>query len=147
MTGVDPAVGGRVPREAVPARATRQGAAVWSALAARAEFVTAQELHGQLRAAGSGIGLATVYRHLQALVDRAEVDAIQTPEGQTAYRLCERDDHHHHLVCRHCGRTVEIEDREVERWARQVAESAGFVEVEHTVEIFGTCASCAGTGG
>jgi Fur family ferric uptake transcriptional regulator len=46
-------------------------------------------------------------------------------------------------VCRSCGRTVEIEGPEVERWAAKVAERHGFVEVTHTVEIFGTCADCA----
>ncbi|MBI3688202.1 MAG: transcriptional repressor [Actinobacteria bacterium] len=124
-------------------RVTRQGAAVRAALASRTEFVSAQELHAQLRGKGVGVGLTTVYRHLQALVDSKQVDVLQTPDGQTVYRLCAREEHHHHLVCRHCGRTVEIEGREVERWTYRIAEAEGFVDVEHTVEVFGTCGECA----
>ena len=68
---------------------------------------------------------------------------LRTPEGESVYRICGTGDHHHHLVCRVCGRTVEIEGREVERWTRRVADAEGFVDVDHTVEVFGTCAACA----
>ncbi|MGC1208829.1 MAG: transcriptional repressor, partial [Ornithinimicrobium sp.] len=47
--------------------------------------------------------------------------------------------HHHHLVCRVCGRTVEIEGPAVETWAERVAAEHAFVDVAHTLEIFGTC--------
>jgi Fur family ferric uptake transcriptional regulator len=71
---------------------------------------------------------------------------IHTADGETTYRLCgasaERK-HHHHLVCRSCGHTVEIEGRAVERWAQDVAGKNGFTEVEHTLEVFGRCADCA----
>jgi Fur family ferric uptake transcriptional regulator len=102
-----------------------------------------QELHADLRRGGGGVGLTTVYRHLQALADAGAVDVLRTPEGESVYRICGTGDHHHHLVCRRCGRTVEIEGREVERWTRRVAETEGFVDVDHTVEVFGTCAACA----
>ncbi len=123
-------------------RATRQAAAVRDALAGRANFTSAQELHAVLRADGGGVGLTTVYRHLQALADAGVVDTLRTPDGESVYRLCGSSVHHHHLVCRSCGRTVEVEGRSVERWTRQVAEAEGFVDVDHTVEIFGTCSAC-----
>jgi len=124
-------------------RATRQAAAVREALAGRAGFTSAQDLHGELRRRGGGVGLTTVYRHLQALADAGAVDVLRTPDGESIYRLCGAGGHHHHLVCRSCGRTVEIEGREVERWTRKVAEAEGFTDVDHTVEVFGTCAACA----
>ncbi|MBO0868194.1 MAG: transcriptional repressor, partial [Micromonosporaceae bacterium] len=68
---------------------------------------------------------------------------VRLPDGEQVYRRCARSNHHHHLVCRVCGRTVEVEGPAVERWARQQAEQHGFTEVDHTVEILGTCASCA----
>lgn len=123
-------------------RATRQAAAVREALAARDGFTSAQDLHAELRRSGGGVGLTTVYRHLQSLADAGTVDVLRTPEGESVYRICGTG-HHHHLVCRACGRTVEIEGREVERWTRKVAEAEGFVDVDHTVEVFGTCAACA----
>jgi Fur family ferric uptake transcriptional regulator len=45
-------------------------------------------------------------------------------------------------VCRRCGATVEVEGPEVERWALKVAAQHGFVDVSHTLEVYGTCASC-----
>jgi Fur family transcriptional regulator, ferric uptake regulator len=124
-------------------RATRQGAAVQSLLAETSSFRSAQDLYAELRQRGESVGLTTVYRHLQMLAEAGAVDALHLPEGETVYRLCGRGDHHHHLVCRVCGRTIEIDGREVERWTQRVADSQGFTDIEHTVEIFGTCATCA----
>ena len=132
------------PRPHGAVRATRQGAAVQAVLAGSTSFQSAQDLHAELRRRGESVGLTTVYRHLQMLTDAGAVDALHTPEGETVYRLCGSDSHHHHLVCRRCGRTVEIEGRdEVEQWAQRVAETEGFVDVDHTIEVFGTCAECA----
>jgi Fur family ferric uptake transcriptional regulator len=52
------------------------------------------------------------------------------------------DAHHHHLVCRACGATVEVTGPAVETWAEQVAAEHGFRDVSHTVEVFGTCPAC-----
>ena len=115
---------------------------VAEALAGGSGFRTAQEVYADLRAAGERVGLTTVYRHLQALADEGAVDVLRTADGEAAYRLCASGHHHHHLVCRSCGRTVEVEGPAVERWARHVAERHGFTDVEHTVEVFGTCRDC-----
>ena len=122
-------------------RATRQRAAVARLLDEIGEFRTAQELHEELRRRGEAIGLTTVYRTLQTLSDAGEVDVLRTDSGESAYRRCSAH-HHHHLVCRHCGRTVEVEGPAVERWAERVAAEHGFRDVSHTVEIFGCCADC-----
>ncbi|WP_045876972.1 transcriptional repressor [Pseudofrankia sp. DC12] len=127
-------------------RSTRQGDAVSAALAATNAFTSAQELHAQLRADGQPVGLTTVYRHLQVLADRGEVDVLRLDDGETVYRRCTTDTHHHHLVCRVCGHTVEVSGREIEHWTEQVAAAEGFTDVAHTVEIYGRCASCAAAG-
>ena len=124
-------------------RSTRQAAAVRAALARRDGFTSAQDLHAELRGSGAAVGLTTVYRHLQSLADAGAADVLRSPDGESVYRICGTG-HHHHLVCRVCGRTVEIEGREVEQWTRRVAEAEGFVDVDHTVEIIGTCVDCAG---
>lgn len=115
------------------------------ALSAAPGFCSAQDVYATLRAQGAAVGLSTVYRHLQALVDDGLVDVIHTPEGETTYRYCGRaggQPHHHHLVCRACGRTVEVEGRAVETWAAGVAAKHGFSQVDHTLELFGLCARC-----
>jgi Fur family ferric uptake transcriptional regulator len=123
-------------------RATRQRAAVSALLDRLSDFRSAQEIHEELRRAGEGIGLTTVYRTLQTLADSGEVDVLRTASGEAVYRRCDSAEHHHHLVCRRCGRAVEIEGPAVETWAQLVADEHGFTELSHTVEIFGLCQEC-----
>src|SRR3954471_10567927 len=115
---------------------------VRGALAASEGFRSAQDIYAGLRAAGTRIGLTTVYRALQALSAAGEVDVLRTDEGEAVYRACRTGEHHHHLVCRGCGRTVEVAGPAVERWADAVGAEHGFAEITHTVEVFGTCADC-----
>ncbi|MFI6402737.1 Fur family transcriptional regulator [Streptomyces sp. NPDC050548] len=127
----------------VKGRSTRQRAAVSAALNEVDEFRSAQELHDMLKHKGDSVGLTTVYRTLQSLADAGEVDVLRTDEGESVYRRCSSGDHHHHLVCRVCGKAVEVEGPAVEKWAEAIAAEHGYVNVAHTVEIFGTCAECA----
>lgn len=126
---------------AKPRRLTRQQQAVSDILDARGDFRSAQEWHAALKDDGSPVGLATVYRTLQSLADAGRIDVLRTPAGESLYRACSAG-HHHHLVCRECGRTVEISAGEVERWAVATATAYGFTAVDHTVEIVGCCAPC-----
>lgn len=123
-------------------RPTRQRTAVAAALASLDGFTSAQALHEALRSRGESVGLTTVYRHLQALADAGEVDALRTVDGETVYRRCAGDEHHHHVVCRSCGATVEVSGPEVEAWASAVAAQHGYTDVSHTLEVFGTCPAC-----
>lgn len=126
-------------------RTTRQRTAVADLLGRVDGFRSAQDLHEALRREGSPVGLTTVYRHLQALVDTGEVDVLRPGDGEAVYRRCATAEHHHHLVCRTCGRSVEIDGPEVEAWLGKVATKHGFREVTHSLELFGTCAPCAGS--
>ena len=123
-------------------RNTWQRERVRDALAEARGFVSAQSLHATLRAANTGIGLATVYRALAGLAAQGEADSLQSPEGEALYRACVTAGHHHHLICRSCGRTVEIAATEVEQWARRTAAEHRFTQAEHVVDIFGLCAAC-----
>ena len=127
-------------------RSTRQRTAVAEVLSRVDGFRSAQELHDLLRHDGASVGLTTVYRHLQALADAGHIDVLRTDAGEAVYRRCPTAAHHHHLVYRTCGRSVEVEGPEVEAWATGVAQAHGFTDVSHTVEVFGTCAGCAGSG-
>lgn len=123
-------------------RETRQRRVVREHLSDSESFLSAQQLHEDLRSGGDKVGLATVYRTLQAMAEAGEVDSIRTDDGETLYRKC-GPTHHHHLVCRGCGLTVELDGPSVERWAVQAATEHGFTDVKHVVELFGLCADCA----
>jgi Fur family ferric uptake transcriptional regulator len=120
-------------------RGTKQASAVASALASLPGFCSAQDIHAELRRRGEAVGLTTVYRHLQVLSENGDIDTIRDPSGEVLYRQCTTTVHHHHLTCRVCGQSVEVEGRVVEQWAEKVAAAAGFTAVDHTVELFGLC--------
>lgn len=141
-----PANGTRTPA-AVPAaareqRVTKQRLAVSAALDDLADFVSTQELHRILQERGTTVSLATAYRILQSLADDGLVDVLRNTDGEAVYRRCAVTGHHHHLMCRNCGKAVEVEAPAVEAWAARMAAEHGFTAVEHTVEIFGLCPEC-----
>jgi Fur family ferric uptake transcriptional regulator len=131
-------------RAAGQERSTRQKRALAAALEDSNQFRSAQDLFTQLRGQGENVGLTTIYNQLRALAETGEVDSLRTQGGETLYRRCSTGNHHHHLVCRQCGATVEVEGPQVERWADHVADEHGYVDITHTVEILGLCANCSG---
>lgn len=133
MTSTEPAT--------TSGRPTRQRRAIAAVMETFDDFRSAQEIHALLSEQGEQVGLSTVYRALQALADSGEIDSLRTESGESIYRRCSTT-HHHHLVCRSCGATVEVEGPAVEKWTRSVAAAHGYSQVSHTLEIFGTCNSC-----
>ncbi len=130
------------PAPGTAVRATRQRAGIIALLDDIDGFRSAQELHDELRRRGENIGLTTVYRTLQSLATAGLLDTVRTDTGESVYRRCAAPEHHHHLVCRSCGSAVEVSGREVEAWAAEIAAAHGFSNVDHTIELFGTCAAC-----
>ncbi|WP_114422121.1 Fur family transcriptional regulator [Nocardioides houyundeii] len=122
-------------------RPTRQRTAVTEALASYRDFRSAQEIHDLLAVKGERVGLATVYRTLAALAEAGVVDILRNEDGEAIYRRCSTT-HHHHLVCRSCGATVEVEGPAVERWTQSIAAAHGYADISHDLEIFGTCPGC-----
>lgn len=130
------------PRPKIGQRNTRQRAAVQDILEAMSSFASAQDIHMKLNMAGQKVGLTTVYRTLQQLSDLGAIDTLQDNSGETLYRSCLTEGHHHHLVCTNCRSTVEIDGGPVEQWAQDTATKYGFLKSGHTAEIFGLCQNC-----
>jgi Fur family ferric uptake transcriptional regulator len=125
----------------VQPRTAKQRQEILALLRADGTFRTTQQIHAGLNAAGHRVGLATVYRNLAALAQSGAVDCIVHDNGETRYRRCSPE-HHHHLLCRDCGRTVEVQAATFEAWCNKTAQTHGFRDIEHTVEIVGTCRDC-----
>ncbi len=126
---------------AVPAtRRTAQKDAIRQALDASPRFVSAQQVHRLLHDAGTPVGLATVYRQLNALADSGAADTVTGPEGQL-FRTCVPGGHHHHLICENCGRAEVLEPNE--SWIRAAAREHGYTVTRHVLEVFGLCQDCA----
>jgi len=124
-------------------RYSRQAAAVITVMSGMTAFSDARDIRDAVRRAGGRVGLATVYRHLRILAEQGRVDTIRGTGGQALYRL-RSDGFTHHITCRVCGRTAEVDGHEVWEWARQVALLAGFTLTGHTVELTGVCPAHAG---
>jgi Fur family ferric uptake transcriptional regulator len=122
-------------------RPTAQRVGVLAELMREQDDATAQELHERLRARGERLGLATVYRTLNALADAGVVDTLSHHPAELCYRWC-GDDHHHHLVCSTCHRVVELGECELDPWLERIASEHGFVATDHRLEVAGVCAGC-----
>ena len=123
-------------------RNTTQRREVLRALERVQGFVSAQDLHDLIVGDGGEVALATVYSQLRKLSDAQMVDVVMTDRGEALYRRCVDDSHHHHLACRTCGATVEVDAPELERWAHDIAERFGYSDVRHVLELNGICRAC-----
>lgn len=123
-------------------RNTQQRRDILHALAQLDGFVSAQELHARITRDGAALALATVYTQLKKLVATSEVDVVMTDRGEALYRRCEVNTHHHHLACRRCGATVEVDAPEIEKWAKALAKRFKFNDVRHVLELNGVCERC-----
>ena len=129
------------PDKPIGVRSTRQRSAISALLDESKGFRSAQDLHAELRERGDTIGLTTVYRTLQSMADAEAVDVLRTDSGELIFRKCS-DSHHHHLVCRSCGYSIEIHPEALEHWASDIAREHGFTDAGHELEIFGLCRNC-----
>lgn len=127
-------------------RVSAQRLAVAEAAAALPGAFTVDELTAAAQRVRSGIGTATVYRAVAALLDAGFLEAVGTREGSTLYLRCEHDRHHHHLVCTGCGAATET-DCPLDAAALRAAADAGYVITSHEVAIYGLCPSCADADG
>ena len=122
-------------------RNTWQKTAVLEELSNTDEFVSAQELHQKISQSGKKLGLTTVYRALTEMVEQGMADSLSISDGEMRYRIC-TPEHHHHLICRVCGKTVEFDMPGLGELALEVAKANGFSEVSHEIELFGVCKDC-----
>jgi Fe2+ or Zn2+ uptake regulation protein len=103
---------------------------------------------GDLADAGNGLPQSSVYRNLAALEQAGVVHRVVTGEDFARYELAEDlTEHHHHLVCRSCGRVEDVVvpavlERSMVRTLSEIAERTGFSSPGHRLDLLGTCPEC-----
>ena len=104
--------------------------------------ISAQELYIELRKAKLSLGLATVYRALEALKLNAAIQARLLSNGETLYSTTQQD--RHHMTCLQCGTSIPIQDEEcpVHELEDQLRQTGKFEIYYHTLEFFGLCSPC-----
>jgi Fur family transcriptional regulator, ferric uptake regulator len=106
--------------------------------------LSAQEIFDGLRKVRRPVGIASVYRALDALVDLRLVKRVDAGDGIARYEPAPSNgEHHHHLVCRDCGKVEAFTDPHLERAIDRVAGGLGYAVDEHEVVLTGACADCA----
>lgn len=122
-------------------RLTHQRVIVAEALAASRRALSAQELHERLRVQHPRIGLATVYRALEAQVQDGMAGRLERPGHVSAYVACDPS-HHHHLVCNRCQRVEDVAEDVIEPVLASVRRRHDF-HVDHAaLDFYGLCAAC-----
>ena len=105
--------------------------------------MSAHEIHDRLRRARRPVGIASVYRALETLADLRLVKRVDAGDGVARFEPARPDgDHHHHLVCRDCGKVEAFSDERLERAIDKVAGGLGYSVDEHEVVLTGACSDC-----
>ncbi len=113
------------------------------------KHLTAEDIYNLVKTEHPEIGLATVYRTIQVLMELHLIDRVNFDDGVERYELAHeaRDGgahHHHHLICVKCGKVLEFEEDMLEGLELKIAEKTGFKVTDHEVKLYGLCKECGG---
>jgi Fur family ferric uptake transcriptional regulator len=123
-------------RDTAPRRAISQ------LISIRHGHFTAADLLADAQAKKVKIGRATVFRTLDLLTERGSLERIDLPSGEHAYVACAPRDHHHHVVCRGCGASVEVSDAGLQSIVNDIGARSGYLIESHRLELYGLCPAC-----
>jgi len=129
-------------------KVTTQRLAVLTVLSQKPDsHLTAEEIYDLVRVSNPEIGLATVYRTIQMLLELKIVDRIYLDDGYVRYELGhvyedEDSHHHHHLICIKCGRVMSFQGDLLEDFEKRIEDKTGFQIQDHDVKLYGYCTDC-----
>lgn len=102
---------------------------------------TAQEIFDMVRGKFEGINFSTIYRNLELLSALEIINKLQIESGISHYELCGLT-HHHHIICKKCGETKEIDICPYASLGEEQLRAIGFKATDHKFEIYGYCSKC-----
>lgn len=120
-------------------RATAPRRAIAGLIARRRGHFTANDLMADATTHDVRVGRATVFRTLDLLSARGQLERIDLPNGEHAYVACAPREHHHHVVCRVCGKSVEVAESGLQSVVGEIARRSGYRIDSHRLELFGLC--------
>jgi Fur family transcriptional regulator, ferric uptake regulator len=130
----------RSPRDTAPRRTLAQ------LIGERQGHFTAADLLAEAESRKVKIGRATVFRTLDLLAEQGALERLDLPSGEHAYVACAPQDHHHHVVCRNCGASAEVEDEGLQAVVRDIGAQSGYRIENHRLELYGLCPRCQRSG-
>jgi Fur family transcriptional regulator, ferric uptake regulator len=124
-------------------RLTPQRLQVLHVIKTRGQHMTAEEIHAAILPQQPYLDIATVYRTLQWLQSVGLVAPISMGDAKLHYEYHSPGDHHHHLVCQHCGVQIQIPDADLIALKQEIQQRYGFqIQIDH-LALSGRCAICA----
>jgi Fur family ferric uptake transcriptional regulator len=121
---------------------TRQRDLVAETVLTSDDHLSVEQIQRRLKEQGAQVGLATVYRTLEVLVDSGLVRAHDFGQGYKRYEPMPAQAHHEHLICVRCGRVEEFTNERLERMLPIIADEHEFRHQSHRVEVYGLCREC-----
>ncbi|WP_206426609.1 Fur family transcriptional regulator [Clostridium sp. E02] len=110
------------------------------------EHLTAEELYDLAKQECPEIGLATIYRTVQVLVDLSVIDKVRFNDGFARYELGgltrESGHHHHHAICSRCGKVYSFRGDLLDTLEQALYDREGFIVTDHEVKLYGYCREC-----
>lgn len=101
--------------------------------------LSAEELFRIVKKKAAGVGLASVYRTINSLVEAGLAVERRFLDRTSVYELHEPGHHHDHLICMRCRKIFEFENEQIEEQQKKVAEGMGFTLKDHKLELYGWC--------
>lgn len=114
---------------------------VFEELSTAGHPMSPQELYRGLLKKRRKVGLTSIYRCLDLFESLGIVFKIVNGSS-VRYKFCEMENHHHHVVCKACGKVVEIDYCNISDWSEKVMESTGYEVTDHQLNFYGFCKSC-----
>ncbi len=103
---------------------------------------TAQEVYDLVKLAYSNINFSTIYRNLELMSELGIVDKMNLKSGVSHFEINDREEHHHHVICKGCGETKAIDFCPYKMINNEELDKLGFSATEHKFEIYGFCNKC-----
>ena len=100
-----------------------------------------REVYQRLLRSGKRVGLTSIYRSLE-LFESAGILFKIVRGSSTRYKLCELEDHHHHIICKTCGDVVEFGFCDISSLSQKVMRSTGYKVTDHQLSLYGVCKTC-----
>lgn len=123
-------------------RQTAQRRAILEALSTAPGPLTPQEVLDLASQEQKSLGLATVYRNLNALEEQGEVIPVHLPNDTTRFEPAGRG-HHHHFRCESCEQVFELETKCPVAVLEGVTLPGGYKVEHHELTLYGVCPACA----
>jgi Fur family ferric uptake transcriptional regulator len=103
-----------------------------------------EDIYRVVRQKDSRVGYTTVYRTMKLLADGGLAREIDLADGITRYEHLYNHEHHDHMICMQCGKSIEFYDPEIETLQDEASAQLGFKVLDHKLQIYGLCGDCRG---